>query len=347
MNNFKTSILNILKGAGEAVKTFPAAIGCAACFAIVTIIRIELEWPQQEPYNFLFNCLHWAFALGAILSLPLITAVQSRLNTKKAFLYANITGMVAAAITFIMLYSFGGNNPELTGSRFAVISNIASGRVAMVMFVSVLAFIVFAGYPKEKSDFAKSFFMTHKAFCIAFIYGIVLMAGTSGVAGAVESLIYNDMSQKVYMYIGTLVGFLAFTIFVGYFPSFRKDSEDEHRKIAQKQPRFIEILFGSILVPIVLALTVVLLLWAVKTISGGMSADFYTLYGIAAAYTIGGIWLHIMVTHHETGMAKFYKRVYPIAALVILLFEAWALFIQLNASGLKFIEYAFASVSKT
>lgn len=344
MDTFKKAIIKILKDAGKAFQTFPAAIGCASGFAIVTIIRIEMEWPQQEPYNFLFNCLHWAFALGAIISLPFITGAQSRFNTKKAFLYANLLGVTAAVATFLILYNFAGSDPEMTGYRYAVISNIAVARVSAVMLVSMLVFMLLAGCVKEKLDFARSFFMTHKAFMIALIYGGVVLAGSSGVAGAIQSLLYNDMNSKVYMYIGTLCGFLAFTIFAGYFPDFRKDAIDEHREVAEKQPRFIEILLGSILVPIVLALTVVLLIWAVKTIAGGMSADFYTLYGIASAYTLGGIWLHIMVTHHETGMAKFYKRVYPIAALVILLFEAWALWLQLSASGLKFTEYAFVLI---
>ena len=341
MNTFKNSILNILKSTGEAFKTFPSAIGCAACFAIVTIIRIELEWPQQEPYNFLFNCLHWSFALGALLSLPLITYAQSRVNTQKAFKLANFIGIAATALTFAVLYMFSASDSAVTGARYAVISNLAAARVGAVMFVSLLSFIVFSGYPKEKSDFAKSFFMTHKAFCIAALYGGVLMAGASGVAGAVEALLYNDMSSKVYLYIATFCGLLSFTIFVGYFPDFRKDAEDEHRDVAQKQPRFIEILLGYILVPIVLALTVVLLIWAGKTIFGGMNSQFYMLYRIAAMYTIGGLWLHIMVTHYETALAAFYRRVYPFAALVILVFEAWALFSQLNESGLKFVEYMF------
>ncbi len=344
MNKFKLSVLKIFKDSGDAFKTFPVTMGCAVAFALVTIIRIQLEWPQQEPNNFLFNCLHWSFAMGAIFSLALITAAQSRANTKKAFLYANVLSIAAVALVFVGLYYFGAGDSSLTGSRFLVISNIAAGRVTAIMVVSMLAFIVLAGHPKEQSDFAKSFFMTHKAFFIALIYGGVIMAGASGVAGAVEVLLYNDMSSKVYMYIGTLVGLLAFTIFVGYFPDFRKGETDEHRLTAQKQPRFIEILFGFILVPILLALTVVLLIWAVKTIAGGQDAAFYMLYRIAAAYTLVGIWLHIMVTHYETGIPKFYRRIYPIAALVILVFEAWALLTQLGVSGLKFTEYAFAMI---
>ena len=75
-----------------------------------------------------------------------------------------------------------------------------------------------------------------------------------------------------------------------------------------------------------------------------MQASFIVLYSIATAYAVGGILLHIFVTHHEGSVAEFYRRVYPVAALAILAFEAWALFIQLQQYGLKTTEYYFTLV---
>lgn len=339
MNTFVQLIRNVFKGALKAFRTFPASLGCALAFAIVTAIRIQLDWPQQEPFNFLFNCLHWAFALGAIFSLAAITAAQSRFNTAKIILTANILGIAVAAVTFLGLYFLGGT--ALTGSRYLMVSNLAAARVGVAMFVCFTAFIILAGYPKNRSDFTSSFFMTHKAFFIALIYGVVILAGTMGVARAIQALLYREMSSKVYMYIGTFVGFLAYSIFVGYFPDFHQGAADERRETAQKHPRFIEILFGYILIPIVLALTVVLLIWAGKTILSGMQVSFVRLSVISASYTIGGLWLHAMVLRYESGLAKFYRRVYPIASMVILVFEAWAVVNQLRASGLMLTEYIF------
>ncbi len=339
MNNFAQSISNIFKGAIKAFRTFPASIGSALAFAIITAIRIQLDWPQQEPFNFLFNCLHWSFAMGAIFSMASITAAQSRFNTSKDILISNLLGVAVVVVTFLGLYLFGGT--ELPGSRYDVISTLAAARVSVAMFVSMIAFIILAGYPKDRSDFTSSFFMTHKSFFLALIYGAVIMLGATGVTRAIQSLLYHAMSGKVYMYIGTVVGFLAFSIFIGYFPDFRKGAADEHRGIAQKQPRFIEILFGYIMIPIVLALTVVLLIWAGKTVLSGMQVPFVRLSVISAVYTIGGLWLHAMVTGHESGLAKLYRRVYPIASMVILIFEAWALVNQLQYSGLKLTEYIF------
>jgi predicted neutral ceramidase superfamily lipid hydrolase len=184
MNSFTRSISQISKGAVKAFQTFPAALACAVAFAIVTMIRIQLDWPQQEAYNLLFNCLHWAFALGAVFSLAAITAAQSRFNTAKAFLTANLLGAAAAVVTFLLLYLFGGTDQVQTASRVVSASGLSASRVGVAILVSFIAFIILAGYPKAQSDFARSFFMTQKALLIALIYGGVIMAGTSGVAGA-------------------------------------------------------------------------------------------------------------------------------------------------------------------
>ncbi len=343
MNAFNRSVTQAFTGAVKAFGKFPVSIGSALCFAAVTVIRIQLEWPQQEPYNFLFNCLHWSFALGAIFSLAAITAAYSRYNTKKSYIFANALGVAALAVTFVSLYFFGGSSSVTTEARYDYLSGIAVARVIAVMLISFLTFIVLASYPAEKSDFSNSLFMTLKAFFISLFYGAVIMGGASGVAGAFQALLYNDMSEKVYMYIATLTGFIVYTMFVGYFPDFRKGSEDPKREIAQKQPHFIEILFVYILIPIVLAMTVVLLAWAIKTILAGMGeSSFIRLSGIAESYAILGLWLHLMVTHNDSGLAKFYRKIYPITALVILAFEAWALVVQLGTSGLKTAEYSFS-----
>ena len=279
--------------------------------------------------------------MGALFSLAAITAAQSRFNHKKAFLLANLLGVVAAVVTFLTLYLPGGTD---TGSAHAMLPVLATVRVSMSMLISVLIFIIIASYPQDQSDIPRSIFMFLKAFFIALIYGLVIMGGASGVAGAIQSLLYHDMSDKVYMYIGTLAGFLSFTIFLGYFPDFRKGQIDSHREVAQKQPRFIEVLLGYILIPIMLALTVVLLLWAGRTIITGSWPVFIQLSSIAASYALGGILLHILVTHQESALAKIYRRIYPVTALVILAFEAWALIDQLSNFGLKTAEYYFILV---
>ncbi len=339
MNSFVRSVFNTFSGTLKSFRRFPTSVCCALLFAVIAMIRIQLDWQQQKPYDFLLNCLHWALALGAIFSLAVVAAERRRFNRSKTFLSANLLGAAVVIITFFVLYLF--SRAENPGNIYNKISSIASARVGIAILVSFIAFVIFAGNSKDRTGFSSSLFMTQKAFLIALLYGVVIMAGVSGVAGAIESLLYNDMSSKVYIYIATISGFLSFTIFAGYFPDLSKDRLDADRERAQKQPRFIEVLFGYIMVPIVLALTVVLLIWAVKTVLSGMDVSFSLLSGIAATYTLGGLWLHAMVIENESRLSLIYRRIYPVASLVILVFEAWAVVIQLGLSGLKTPEYIF------
>ncbi|NLF34690.1 MAG: DUF4153 domain-containing protein, partial [Clostridiales bacterium] len=297
--------------------------------------------PEQEAYEFLLTCLHFSLALGAVFGLTAVTAAKSRVNDAASFAVANFTAVAVVAVTCLLLYFFGGTASSLNAGYGVRLTDIARARVGAAMLVSLLAFIVLAGDPEEHSDFARSFFMTHKAFFIALIYGIVLYAGGAGVAGAVEALLYRDMSHKVYMYIGTIAGLLAYAIFIGYFPDFSKGSADPRREAAQKQPRFIEVLLEFIISPLALALTAVLLIWSAKTALTGEQVPFMRLSSIAAAFATVGLWLHIMVTHGQSGLAGFYRRVFPFAAIIILIFEAGVLFIQIERWGIKTTEYNF------
>lgn len=341
MSTIKKSISQVLKDALKTFKIYPASMASALGFALVTIVRIHIDWPSQEKYNFLFNSLHLSLALGAIFSLAAVAIANSKYNDKKAFNLANILGAIIVVLSFLLLYFFGGSNHYLDPPRIIRVTDIAAARVSVAIFISMIIFIIIGGHPKDKSDFSRSLFMTHKAFIIAFIYGIAMIAGASGVAAAIQALLYRNMSYDVYMYISTIGGFLAYAIFVGYFPDFRKGSKDEKRDIAQKQAKFIEILFQYIMVPITLALTVVLLLWSIKTLIVREEISFVRLSSIATSYAIIGIWLHLMVTHSVSQIAVFYRKVYPYTALIILAFEARALLIQLNNWGLKTTEYIF------
>mgnify|MGYP001493833635 CR=1 FL=1 len=153
MNTFTRSISQVLTGAAKAFRTFPAAVISALAFMAVTMVRIQLDWPQQEAYNFLLNCLHWSFALGAIFGLTAITYAQSRINQARAFLAANLFDAAAVLLTFLLLYLFGGTVSEITRSSYATVSALAAARVGAAIFISLLAFIYLAGFPKEQSDF--------------------------------------------------------------------------------------------------------------------------------------------------------------------------------------------------
>ncbi len=340
MNKFKNFVLKISKGAINSFQTFPASMICALAFTIATMVQIETPSCVTVDHSFLQSCLHWALGFGALLSLTLVTFARSRFDKKSFFVLANIIGITGAAIAFLGLY-YAGGIASATGSDAKILSDLATARMMVAMVISVLAFMVLASHTKEKYDFPGAFFMTHKSFFISLLYGGVIMAGATLIARALQALVFPGLGENLYAHFGIISAFIAFSIFLGYFPDFRKDSTDPHRETAQKQPRFIEILFDYILIPVFAALTLVLLGWAVKTIMGGMSISFTQLFGIAATYTLGGLWLYVMVNDHDRAVSRSYRRFYPIAALVILAFEAWALIQSISDTGLKISEYFF------
>ncbi|NLK01074.1 MAG: DUF4153 domain-containing protein, partial [Clostridia bacterium] len=234
------SISKTMKRAANSFRAYPSAMFSALAFSIVTMIRIQMDWPQQEAYNLLFNSLQYSLALGAIFSLTAVAAAKSKINSTKSFITANSLGIAVGAVTFLLLYFFGGMKPTQDTARIVRLTTLAETRVMVAMLVSLLGFIVIVGYRGGKSDFSRSFFMTHKAFFTALLYGVVILAGGSAIAGAVQALLYKGMSGKVYMHISTIAGFLAYGIFIGYFPDFSKGASKRRLEKAQDQPGFIK-----------------------------------------------------------------------------------------------------------
>lgn len=336
MNNFKEQIGENLKGAGKSIYRFPAAIVSAIVVSVATIIKISMAF-ETENYNFLLTSIQVSFLLATVSSMAFGVFREVSASKKKSFFLANILGPVIGIISLLLLYFFGGIASE--GGE-VYLSNIAGARIGAGIFISIVAFIYIISKSKFVDSFSSSFFITHRAFTISALYGLVIMLGVSGVLGAFQALLYKEMSFKIYQYLGVLVGFLTFTIFLGYFPSLKKESEGEI-EVIESQPRFIFILFEYILTPIMIALTGVLLVWSVRVILEGMDVSFNQLSGIASSYIIVGIWLHIMLGSHKTKLANFYKIAYPFAGVLILIFQAWALWDRIGKFGLKTAEYSF------
>lgn len=342
MDSLRLTIDKVFKGAAKSFYRFPAAIISAIIISITAIVRIRLEWNVQQSYNLLFDSIQISFFLGAVFSMAAVTLDEIRSDKDKSFfMIANIAGLLVASISFLLLYFYGGRIFE---DKTAYLTSIALARASVAIFISAVAFVYIISKSKSIDSFSDSFFITHRAFIVSGIYGLVIMAGTSGVLGAFEALVYRGMDYRVYQYLGVAVGFFTYTMFLGYFPSFRETEDIDEIKKIKEQPRFIFVLLDYILIPIMMALTVVLLIWSVRVILKGVDVSFNRLSGIASSYVMIGIWLHLMVAKHETKLAVFYKKAYSFAGLLILVFEAWALFTQLSKFGLKTAEYSFLMI---
>ena len=96
MQEFKRSVEQVVKGAFQAMGTFPAASISGLLFTITTMIRTQIESVQADEFHLLFNSLHWAFAFGAIFGLMAATYVRGQqLETTRMSLANGVTGIVS------------------------------------------------------------------------------------------------------------------------------------------------------------------------------------------------------------------------------------------------------------
>lgn len=325
MGGFKSAIGRTLKGAAMSYQRFPSAMLAATTLAVITSIRIAdnslLTSGQFDRWQFVF-------ALVALISLAWSGWLYSRQEPKSSELLS-LAGLIAIVPLYFLIKPVDGRIPFLTSTRAVAIGAIA-----------VIALLLVISRSSEKTDFNKRFFMLHKAFFIALLYMLVVMGGLNFTAAAVETLLYSDMSSDVYQYLTTWSAFLGFAFFLGNLPDLKRTAPFDDVHNSQKQPRFIEVLFTFVMIPIVLALSFVLLLWALRMLITRSWPDFAQLASIFSGYIILGTWLTIMVADSAHGLAKFFRRIYPILAIIFLAVEAVAISRQIERFGIRGGEYA-------
>lgn len=221
MPTLKASSILLFRRAVRTFQYYPASMLSAIGFAMVTIIRIHLDWQDQEAYNFLFNCLHWTFSAGAIVGLSATAVLFNQFHVKHSQHIVSLVTLVTVLVSFSLLYFFGATE-VVEASRYQRLSYLSTQRMIVLLYTSMLLFVLFSGRIFEDYDFSAAFFMTHKAFFIAIVYGLVLLAGLTAIAGAIETLLYADMSNKVYMYLSTMAGFLTFMLLSLIFQTLEK-----------------------------------------------------------------------------------------------------------------------------
>lgn len=324
MSRFTRSLASLAASAGKAFARYPAAMASAL------LIAASASWLVQSDamtYDRTWQSLQLGFLLAAALGMA-VTALGSSRSQRPLTLVLNLATLCVGAAVFLLIRGQGGSLPELTVAR-----------VAAAAASLLLVFLLLISRPETGSDYNQAAFMMLKAAMIALLYGLVILLGLTFTAFTVQSLLYRAMSEKVYQHIAIWSAFLGFTFFLGYFPDFARDVSDPHLQSAQKQPRFVEILFLYVLVPLMSVLSTVLLIWAGRILIVREWPLFGQLAGILSAYALAGIWLFIMVSRSEQPGARFFRRTFPPVLLVLLAFEAYALADRIRVQSVKPAEY--------
>lgn len=326
--NILDKIKSVFSNGFYAFKSYPVVIVSAIIFTLINYYRIATDQSLFYDQDVVLDAFQMSLTLAITFNLFFV-AYANRNNKKH--LWFTIATVGVAIVSYISLRYFGVSDAH-NGFKELVI-----GRVIALNIVAVLLFMF---YNKSSYDYAMSLFMTQKAFFIALLYGGVMMFGASATIGAFEALVYNDLSSDVYGYVGATVGLIAFTIFVGYFPSL-KNLDDERHLAVRTQPKFIKVLIEFIFNIIFFALSLVLLIWAGKTIISSDWPAFGEVSAIVLSYIIFGIWLYLMNIPHNSKVSRWFKKLFPILGLIIIAFGIRVLFREWPEEGLTISIYGF------
>ncbi|MHB1483667.1 MAG: DUF4153 domain-containing protein [Saccharofermentanales bacterium] len=323
------SIANVFKRGGLAFVHYPVSMLFAICLAVLSIWIIAAE-PNINLK--LLHSLQWTFAFGTFFGMALSVIAKKASAKQITFILTNIIAIIISGVAFIAVFYSKGND----------VSSDSITRILAGIVISYLVFLIVPTYRGRKINYNEMVFMVIKSFFVAAVYSLVIMLGFFFVAFAVQSLIYKDLSSKIYSYIAILSGLLGYSFFLGYFPEFKDEEEADDEKIEAliKQPRFAEIIFQNIMIPIFAALTVVLIIWCFRILLTWEWPDFNQIIGIFSAYSLVGILLYYLVSSYSNLISRLYKKIIPITTLVFLGFEAYPIYNQINLYGVKPLEYA-------
>ena len=325
MSKFAKSVENIFRGIGKAFFRYPISMVTAFLVALIGIIFVgDIGFFEIKFLTALQVSLLLCGAIGMVIS-ALIQKFELEFEVK-ILMYIATVGIAAAAFSALNFNDVAVNIEILP-------------RLGALMIICFLVFLVIPSYKNDKYDFNDTVFMNLKGYFIAGIYSLVILLGLYAVTFAFQSLIYSDLSSKVYAYIGLFSLFLWYAFYLGHLPDFSERETDAAIDRAIRQPKFIEILNQYILVPLIGLMSLVLIVWIGRILIFQTWPTFGMVSGIFVTYSVLGILLYVLVSKKELKVSQLYRRIFPIIALVFLGFEGYSAWKEFVMNGLSTFTY--------
>lgn len=191
----------------------------------------------------------------------------------------------------------------------------------------VLVFILYIGsmwVPSLKQmnvTFSKSFVAFFKAHFTSLLLSFVLAVGTCMVLGTFHFLIM-EIEYTLYFHILAFIWFAFFPVYtlslLPVFPS-REAEESEKYIRAISVPKFLEVLLSYIVVPLIVAYTLILLLYILTNITGEFWND-NLLEPLLVSYAVTGWVTLFLIESVETDSARLFKLHFPKLLVVVVFF---------------------------
>lgn len=240
------SIKNILFGLYGSVRRFPATIISSVSLMTVLIIINETN-PKTDNLS--------RVALGIALAIPLSLCIKlyfERKDEKNISLHL-IAYLVGGALVGFYYYFFIKDMSMVTGTRYIGVS--------LALYMGFL----FIPYFFKIQQFEMYVVSVFTGYFITVIYAAVLDAGLSAILFAMDTLLHVNILSKYYYYTFLFVSLIfAVTYFLSEIPKRKQEIPEA------KYPRLLRILLLYIVMPLLIAYTVILYIYFGKILVTGI-----------------------------------------------------------------------------
>ena len=212
-------------------------------------------------------------------------------------------------------------------------------RTGILFFIIWLGIIWLPSFKSTHATFALQLIIFLKSYFVAFLLSLVLFLGLSAIISAFSFLIH-ELSFSAYGRIAALTWSGFFPIyFLSLLPNFpnTKDQPTEKYLQASQIPKFLNILFIYILLPVLGIYTAILLIYFLKNIS-----HFWqdSLIGpLLISYLIAGWLLLFLIETLSHPLVTSFKKYFPPVLMLITLLQTVATLTETYQFGLTDASY--------
>ncbi len=217
-------------------------------------------------------------------------------------------------------------------------------RTAVALFALLIAFIL-VPVIKSSISFNKSFMIAFKSLFNSLFFSGVIFGGLSIILFAINQLIFA-IDSTAFSHTANIV-FILFApmYFLSLIPVYlgkrMKENSNQQKETIEKAahcPKFLEILISYIIIPLLAVFTFILVIYIFKNI-GGKFWTYNLLEPMLVSYAITVILVYILASEIENKFTAFFRKIFPMALVPIVLFQISSSIISLADTGVTHTRY--------
>lgn len=235
---------------------------------------------------------------------------------------------------FTIGYYFYIKNNGLSEYSFMV-------RTGILLFIIAVSWILIPSLPKDSRSFSAHLMLYVKQFSTTFLFSLVLTLGLYAILGAFNFLI-TSIDYRIYSTVAVTIIFGFFPLFflssIPMFPTSNHSIEETAYLQAIRVPAFFKILLSYIVIPIILAYTLILILYIVQNLMGSFWSQSL-LESLLVSYLIIG-WLTLfLIENFDNRLVSFFKKYFAYLLLFITFLQGASSSLQVKHDGLTDTRY--------